>query len=222
MSSLTLLQSLHESLSTRAQVTSVFGEPDRRGRQDNYSRGQDRLWLRRRDRQWRTGDQDRPRRGWRGRRWSWRSSGGRVRSRSAGHSLRRGGGQEEAALGRCCWARRSACSSRGAKEGRGSQCHPEGSHPFAVRMAGGVEGPLSSHVPVRAEIRCARSRSGSFDCLAAWRREAATPLGMTILLTYLDQQARDVIMLRRRAHKRIYVVHHASQHFVGSGSRAGV
>ena len=27
MSSLTLLQSLHESLSTRAQVTSVFGEP---------------------------------------------------------------------------------------------------------------------------------------------------------------------------------------------------
>ena len=27
MSSLTLLQSLHESLSTRAQVKSVFGEP---------------------------------------------------------------------------------------------------------------------------------------------------------------------------------------------------
>ena len=39
-------------------------------------------------------------------------------------------------------------------------------------------------------------------------------------LAHLYQQARDVIMLRGRAHERIYVAHQAAQHFVGSGPRA--
>ena len=46
---------------------------------------------------------------------------------------------------------------------------------------------------------------------------------MTIFyLAHLYQQASDVVMLRRRAHKRIYVAHNAAQHFVGSDRRARI
>src|SRR5450755_997443 len=60
-------------------------------------------------------------------------------------------GTRRSCLARCCWARRWACSSHGGREGSGKQCHPERSQPFALRMAGGVEGPLASCVVLRAK-----------------------------------------------------------------------
>ena len=45
MSSLTLLQSWHENLASRAQVKSVFGEPIAAGEKNDHSRGSDGPWL---------------------------------------------------------------------------------------------------------------------------------------------------------------------------------
>ena len=97
MSSLTLLQSLHESLSTRAQVTSVFGEPIVAGDKTiipvakiayGFGGGTGSGGLEIKTARGEGG----------GRRRRCRSySRGRFRGRSAGNSLRRGGRQEEAA-----------------------------------------------------------------------------------------------------------------------------
>ena len=97
MSSLTLLQSLHESLSTRAQVTSVFGEPIIAGDKTiipvakiayGFGGGTGSGGLEIKTARGEGGG---------GGGGVGGSSRGRLRGRSAGNSLRRGGGQEEAA-----------------------------------------------------------------------------------------------------------------------------
>src|SRR6185437_118117 len=133
-----------------------FRRPHCGGRQDNYSRGQDRLWLRRRDRQWRTRNQDRPRRRWRGRRWSWRSSGGRLRSGTAGHSLYRGGGQEEA-----LW---DAAPGRGPRSAlRTAQKKVEGANVILRAAAPSLcEWPAESRTPiVHLPLRVSSMRSAA-------------------------------------------------------------
>src|ERR1700674_2133546 len=169
MSSLTLLQSLHENLSSRAQVKSVFGEPITAGDKTiipvakiayGFGGGTGSGGLEIKTARgggggggggvggvpvgvFNVGPQGR------------HFSAARVAGAAAElelfqwaclKSARKGLtssrlGTRRSCLAHCCWVQRSVCSSRGGKEGKGKQCHPERSPPFACEWRGSRRTP---------------------------------------------------------------------------------